>query len=104
MVAQAQLPPPLRRFRPRDAAFAPDPQAPTVAFPRDGTEVELLPEGLMLRVRGGRAPFTWLADGAPVAVGEQARETVIAAPGLGFVTLSVIDALGRSARVRVRLR
>ncbi|QYK42483.1 MAG: penicillin-binding protein 1C [Paracoccaceae bacterium] len=104
LVSNAQLPAPLRRFRPRDAVFSPDPDAPAVAFPRDGTEVELLPEGLMLRVRGGRAPFTWLADGSPVAVGLASRETMIEAPGEGFVTLSVIDADGRSARVRVRVR
>jgi penicillin-binding protein 1C len=62
LVSNAQLPPPLQRFRPRDAAFAAAPDAPAVAFPHDGTEVELLPEGLFLRVQGGRAPFTWLAD------------------------------------------
>lgn len=103
IVSNAQLPPPLRRFRPRDAAFAAPPDAPAVAFPRDGTEVELLPEGLMLRVQGGRAPFTWLADGLPLAVGLTARETLVAPPSRGFVTLSVIDAQGRSARARVRL-
>jgi hypothetical protein len=56
----------LRHFRSRDAAFAADAAAPEVAFPPDGAEVELLPEGLMVQVSGGTAPFTWLADGAPV--------------------------------------
>lgn len=104
LVGNAELPQPLRRFRPRHAAFAADAEGPAVAFPRDGTEVELLPEGLLLRVRGGQGPFTWLADGAPVAVAERSRETIVADPGRGFVTLSVIDAQGRSARVSVRLR
>ncbi len=103
MVANAQLPQPLQRFRSRTAAFEAAPDAPAVAFPRDGTEVELLPDGLLLRVRGGTAPFTWLADGAPVAMSLRARETVIPAPGTGFVTLSVIDSQGRSSRARVRL-
>jgi penicillin-binding protein 1C len=103
LVATGQLPQPLQRFRPRNAVFAAAPDAPEVAFPRDGTEVELLPEGLMLRVRGGTAPFTWLLDGAPVAIALDARETLIAPPGAGFVTLSVIDATGRSSRARVRL-
>ncbi len=103
LLATNQLPWPLRHFRSRTAAFEAAPDAPAVAFPRDGTEVELMPEGLMLRVRGGTAPFTWLADGAPVAVALRARETLIPAPGTGFVTLSVIDAEGRSARARVRL-
>ncbi|HMO09228.1 MAG TPA: penicillin-binding protein 1C [Paracoccaceae bacterium] len=105
LVSNPQLPPPLQRFRSRNAALAAEAaDAPAVAFPRDGTEVELMPEGLMLRVRGGRAPFTWLIDGAPVATALSGRETVVEAPGRGFVTLSVIDAAGRSARVRVRLR
>jgi penicillin-binding protein 1C len=32
------------------------------------------------------------------------RETMLALPGAGFVTLSVIDAEGRSARAKVQLR
>lgn len=103
LVANAQLPPPLQRFRSRQGVFV-DADAPAVDFPKDGTEVELLPEGLLLRVRGGTAPFTWLMDGAPVAVAEARGETMIPPPGPGFVTLSVIDAEGRSARVKVRLR
>jgi penicillin-binding protein 1C len=75
-----------------------------VAFPPDGAEVELLPEGLMARVSGGKAPFTWLANGAPVRVAEAAREVMLDSLGRGFVTLSVIDAEGRSARTKVRLR
>ena len=77
---------------------------PAVAFPPDGAEVELLPAGLKVRVTGGTAPFTWLADGVPVIVGSDAREEMLALPGEGFVTLSVIDAEGRSARSQVRVR
>ena len=65
-----------------------------MAFPPDGAEVELLAGGLMVRVAGGTAPFTWLADGVPVAVALRAREAMLALPGAGFVTLSVIDAQG----------
>jgi len=49
MLTNAQLPQPLRHFRSRDAAFAADASGPEVAFPPDGAEVELLPEGLMAR-------------------------------------------------------
>ena len=104
MLANAQLPQPLRHFRSREAAFAPDAQAPEVTFPPDGSEVELLPEGLMVRVTGGTAPFTWLADGTPVARGEEEPSLMLPALGRGFVTLSVIDSEGRSARAHVRLR
>jgi penicillin-binding protein 1C len=39
----------------------------------------------------------------PIAVAMDARETMLALPGPGFVTLSVIDAGGRSARASVRV-
>ncbi|MEO6300966.1 MAG: penicillin-binding protein 1C, partial [Paracoccaceae bacterium] len=104
LVANAQLPQPLRHFRSRSAAFEPDATDPAIGFPPNGSEVDLLPEGLMVRVEGGTAPFTWLANGAPVSMADPDRETVLAALGKGFVTLSVIDAEGRSARTSVRLR
>lgn len=103
LVANAQLPQPLRQFRSRSAAFQVA-DGPAVAFPPDGSEVELLPEGLMVRVEGGTAPFTWLANGTPVSTGQPGREGMLADLGRGFVTLSVIDAVGRSARASVRLR
>ena len=102
MVANALLPQPLRYFQPRNGVFA-DTDAPAVAFPPDGAEVELLPEGLLLQVRGGIGPFTWIADGRPVAVGLRGREAVIPMAGPGFVSLSVVDALGRAARADIRL-
>jgi penicillin-binding protein 1C len=104
LVSNAQLPQPLQHFRSRSAAFEVEKDAPAVAFPPDGAEVELLPEGLLVRVRGGTAPFTWMADGVPVANSLGGRETMLPALGKGFITLSVIDAEGRSARTKVRLR
>jgi penicillin-binding protein 1C len=104
LLSNAQLPEPLRRFRSRSAAFEADADAPVVAFPPEGAEVELLPEGLLVRVKGGIAPFTWLADGVPMAVQLATRETILDLTGAGFVTLSVIDSAGRSARVRVAVR
>jgi penicillin-binding protein 1C len=65
--------------------------------------VEMLPQGLKVRVAGGTGPFTWMADGVPLAVSLDMRETMLDLPGAGFVTLSVIDAEGRSARARVRV-
>jgi penicillin-binding protein 1C len=103
LVSNAELPLPLQRFRSRSAAFEAAEDAPAVAFPPVGAEVELLPAGLMVRVRGGTAPFTWMADGVPLAVAMQAREAMLTLPGTGFVTLSVIDAEGRSARAKVRV-
>jgi len=104
LVSNTQLPQPLQHFRSRNAAFEPEKDAPAVAFPPNGAEVELLPEGLLVRVQGGKAPFTWLANGVPVAVSLTASEVMLASLGRGFITLSVIDAEGRSARSQVRLR
>ena len=104
LVSNPQLPQPLRQFRPRNAAFAADQDAPSVAFPPDGAEVELLPQGMKARVAGGVGPFTWLADGVPVAIANDAREVMLTLTDRGFVTLSVIDATGRSARAQLRLR
>ncbi len=104
LVSNAQLPQPLQRFRSRAAAFAVAGNAPSVVFPPDGAEVELLPEGLLVKVEGGRGPFTWMADGQPLRVAERGRSAMLTLPGQGFVTLSVIDAEGRSARTRVRVR
>ncbi len=104
LVSNARLPPPLQHFRSREAAFAAAPDAPAVSFPPDGSEVELLPAGLMVRVAGGTAPFTWLVNGAPVASSLTDRETLLPQLSPGFVTLSVIDARGRSARSSIRLR
>jgi penicillin-binding protein 1C len=103
LVANAGLPQPLRQFRPRGAAFAPPADAPRVDFPPEGAEVELLPAGLKVRVQGGTAPFTWLADGVPMATGQRSPEAMLDLPGWGYVTLSVIDAEGRSARAMVRV-
>ena len=104
LVSNAQLPQPLQRFRSRSAAFQAGADAPAVAFPPDGAEVELLPEGLLAKVEGGTAPFTWLANGRPVAVSLRDRAVMLPGLGQGFVTLSVIDAAGRSSRATVRLR
>lgn len=103
LVATTALAAPLRRFVPREAQGA-GAALPLLAFPPDGAEVELLPEGLWVRVEGGAAPFTWLADGLPVKTAERARGTLLSLPAAGFVTLAVIDATGQSARARLRLR
>lgn len=99
----ADLPPPLRRFTARGAAFGPAPNAPKLAFPPDGAHLPLSGNTLPVKVRNGIPPFTWMADGRPLLTGVRRRETAL--PGLekGFSILSVIDARGRAARVSVRL-
>ena len=95
----ASLPPPLRQVD-EPAATA----APRIAFPPAGARLALgagLDGELALKVRDGQPPFTWFANGAPIAHEPFARVTPWRPPGPGFVNLAVVDAQGRSGRVRV---
>ncbi|TIP57655.1 MAG: penicillin-binding protein 1C [Mesorhizobium sp.] len=80
--------------------------APTIIFPPDGARVDLGATAteatpLVLKLQGGRAPFRWLANGKPL-VGLDRRRTATWQPdGAGYSTLTVIDAAGRAASVKV---
>lgn len=102
MVENARLPQPLQRFRPRGAILAPG-VLPEIAFPPNGAEIALEGQDLLVRVRGGTAPFTWLADGRPIEIATQSRESMLPLAAGGATTLSVIDASGRGARVKIAL-
>lgn len=103
-VSNAELPLPLQRFRGRNALFEKAKDAPTVAFPPDGASLEAQDGFLVVKVRDGVAPFTWLANGKPFVVATYERQSVLESTTAGFLTLSVIDAEGRSARANVSLR
>ncbi|SDJ01531.1 penicillin-binding protein 1C [Aliiruegeria lutimaris] len=103
LAANADLPAPLRNFRPRNAVFREAADAPKLAFPPDGAEVEAY-DGLLLKVRDGTPPFSWLANGAPVILQTRQRESLLPDPGKGFLDLSVIDAEGRTARASIQLK
>lgn len=103
-VSNAELPLPLRHFRPRGAVFAQAAGGPQLAFPPDGAEMDLAGMGLVVKLRDGAPPFTVLANGAPLITGLREREVTLPAPGPGFVTLSVVDAQGRAAAASLRLR
>jgi penicillin-binding protein 1C len=103
IVSTAELPVPLRRFRPRDSVFEPALDAPQMTFPPDGALLSGVGEPLTLKLRGGAAPFTVLTDGRPVASGVQDREFEVPYPGVGFATLVVIDSKGQADRVTIKL-
>ncbi len=104
-VTNAELPPPLHRFRAPGAALAATaPDAPQLIYPPDGVKLELGGLGLVVKLRAGVPPFTVLANGTALATGQRAREITLPAPGTGFVALSVIDAKGRAARADLDLR
>ncbi len=99
ILATERLPAHLQRFRPPGVLTAEN--GPRIAFPPDGALVE--GESVTVRVADGLAPFTWLANGAPVAT-TRTRELALDDLGPGFSSLTVIDAAGRSARAQIELR
>lgn len=108
IVSNAELPQQLRRFRGPNAGFE-TLEPPEIAFPPDGAMVELdiapgAVASLVVKVRGGLPPFTWIADGVPVLIATRERQAELPLAGLGFLTLSVIDANGRSKAARIRLQ
>ena len=56
---------------------------------------------LVLKLQGGRAPFRWLANGKPLVEIERRRTATWQPDGAGYSTLTVIDAAGRAASVKV---
>ncbi|MET3660864.1 penicillin-binding protein 1C [Aquamicrobium ahrensii] len=88
------------------APVGPVEPAPRIVFPPDGARVDLgvsssAATPLVLKLQGGRAPFRWLANGKPLA-GQDRRRTATWRPdGAGTSTLTVIDAAGRAASVKV---
>jgi penicillin-binding protein 1C len=109
-IAQADLPIGQRRFS-TTASGLPQTSireaAPQIVFPPEGARVELgtrrgeavMP--LTLKLQGGRAPFRWLANGRPLPDVTRRRVSQWMPDGGGYSTLTVIDALGRAASVRV---
>lgn len=78
--------------------------APQIVYPPDGARVEVAAaagDALVLKLQGGRAPFRWLANGRPLDQGSRRRTASWQPEGTGFSTLTVIDAAGRAASVKV---
>lgn len=101
----AEAAPGLERLRPRRGEDA----GPTILFPPDGVEILVLDygaasRGLSLSARGGRAPLSWYAEGRAVASEATSGRAIWRPSAPGFHTVSVIDADGKSAHVRVRIR
>jgi penicillin-binding protein 1C len=102
----ATLPAPLRRFRHPNSDVVERDGAPEIAYPLDGVSVDLgiaagEPGPLVIKVRNGAPPFTFFANDVPIARPPFARSETWQPDGPGFVTLSVVDAGGRSDRVTV---
>lgn len=79
------------------------PDGPAIAFPVASSTLHL-PAGAEVRLRatGGRPPYRWLVDEAPLpATGR--RPTLWRPAEPGFALLRVVDAAGRSAAAAVRV-
>ena len=104
--ARADLPVTMQRFRshrePISDARVAEP-APQIVFPPHGAHVDLdaASSALALKLQGGRAPFRWLANGRPMEGPSRRRNSSWEPDGAGFSTLTVIDAVGRTASVKV---
>ena len=94
---RATLPPGLR-----DLGRGTRDPGPRVLFPLPDTSVLMTGRAIPLEAGGGRPPYTWLIDGAPLATGVTSRGQW-QPPGPGFVLATVLDADGRADRVRFRV-
>ncbi|MEQ9334852.1 penicillin-binding protein 1C [Thalassobaculum sp.] len=97
------LPPALAYFPPRPDTPTADPVR--IAYPRDGSEIERPSDRpIALQARGGRRPLVWLVDGRPLPAPPHRRDAAWQPDGLGFATVTVIDADGLTAQARFRVR
>lgn len=104
------LPLPLRHFQARGDSNYIDPNRPEIAFPPDGAEVDLgLSDAranaeLVLKLKGGAPPFSWIINGAAIMPAQYERQMLWPVESGGFVSVSVVDSLGRAARTRFFLQ
>ena len=110
MAPTAKLPPPLRHLR-KDAPKTLEASAIgalKIAYPPDGARIDLDlghadDPHLALKAQGGAPPFLWMVNGAPIGEPELRRQSQWRPDGAGFARVSVIDAMGASDSVVVRL-
>ncbi|MBB3287287.1 MULTISPECIES: penicillin-binding protein 1C [unclassified Rhizobium] len=110
-IAPTELPISQRRFSVTAAgllAASSREPAPQIVYPPEGARVDLGASSgndqimpLALKLQGGRAPFRWLANGKPLPDMSRRRTNQWTPDGAGYSTLTVIDAAGRAASVRV---
>lgn len=104
------LPLPLQHFRAQgDAGFV-DPRQPEITFPPDGADLDFgLGEAragadLVLKLKGGTPPFSWIINGEAPLPAQFERQLVWQVRSGGFMSVSVVDSLGRAAKTRFFLQ
>ena len=108
-----ELPPALRNFR-RQLEAPPAPQMvqippPAISFPPHGAVVPLpdasaADPSLQFKADGGRAPLTWLVNGAPLGSFDRFAPALYTPEGEGLARVTVVDADGRSATSEIRFK
>jgi penicillin-binding protein 1C len=108
IASSASLPPPLRRFQPTPGAGGANAQASLhILFPPDGARLDLSmtdgkPDPIPLKIAGAATPLTIFVNGNPLP--PQQRGTLFFTPdGPGFARLTVVDSIGATDSVVVRL-
>ncbi len=109
VASNSELPEPLRRFGYSANGATTRNAALEIAFPSDGSDLDLgLAAGarlpLVVKIRNGVPPFTFLANGAPFGRTAFARQNSWVPDGPGYVTLSVVDREGGADFVTVFLQ
>jgi penicillin-binding protein 1C len=101
----------VERAAPAQKRLSPDAetQAPIILFPPDGSDVLVTDysaqsRGVALAARGGAKPLSWFAEGAPIANETTSGRAIWRPSTPGFHDVVVVDAAGRRASVRVRVR
>lgn len=98
-VSNRQLPPPLQHFQHGDPLASLN--RPEITFPPDGARLEYGSSLLSIKLRNGQLPITVLINGQPQQLLPWEREVLWKPQGRGFVSISVIDALGDTDSVQV---
>ncbi|HKD22863.1 MAG TPA: penicillin-binding protein 1C [Rhizomicrobium sp.] len=82
---------------------------PSIAFPPNGATV-LIPapnakdKTILFKADGGRAPLTWLVDGAPLGTFDRFQPVIFQPKGEGVAQVTVVDAEGRSDSAKIRFK
>jgi penicillin-binding protein 1C len=80
---------------------------PSIAFPPNGAVVPLpaaRDPAITLKADGGRAPLTWLVNGALVGSFDRFAAATYTPAGEGLARVTVVDADGRSDTSEIRFK
>ncbi|AHE98289.1 penicillin-binding protein 1C [Thioalkalivibrio paradoxus ARh 1] len=107
LLARAEgLPPHWQRLELRERGSAVATPGPRFAFPADAATLAWNPARpeILLDLRGGQPPLSWLVDGRPTGIAARGRQHLWRPERPGEYRVTALDARGRAATVRIHLR